>query len=45
MEYKGVTIDTSAIYGGKCSINWWGEDFIFNTLSEAKDFINNELKG
>ena len=45
MRYKGIDIDTSAIYGDKCSINWWGEDFIFDTLDEAKEFINNEIRG
>ena len=44
MTYKGIAIDTSAVYGDKVSVNWWGEDFIFGTLEEAKKFIDDELK-
>lgn len=40
MNYKNQIIDTSTIYGNKVSVNMFGEDFIFNTIEEAKKFID-----
>lgn len=39
MEYKGYTIDTS-VYGNLITVFYEGDDLVFNTVQEAKQFID-----
>lgn len=39
MEYKGYTIDTS-VYGNLITVFYDGDDLVFNTVQEAKEFID-----
>lgn len=43
MDYKGCTIDTSAIYGDKVSVEIEGCDMLFDSVEQAKKYINEEL--
>ena len=39
MDYKGYTIDTS-VYGNLITVFYEGNDLVFNTVQEAKEFID-----
>jgi hypothetical protein len=39
MDYKGYTIDTSC-YGNLITVFYDGDDLVFNTVQEAKEFID-----
>lgn len=43
MDYKGITIDTSAIYGDRVSINIDGDDVLFDSVANAIQYIEEEL--
>lgn len=42
--YNNYVIDTSPIYGNKVSINIEGDDILFETVEDAKNYIDNELQ-
>lgn len=39
MDYKGYTIDDS-VYGNLITVFCEGDDLVFNTVQEAKEFID-----
>ena len=41
--YKSVFIEYDFYGQGEYSIQYCGDDFIFNTLEEAKNFVDTEI--
>lgn len=45
IEYRGIGIDYNFYGQEEYSIQYCGDDYMFKTLEEAKDFIDREIIG
>lgn len=45
IEYKGYYIETNFYGENEISVQYCGDDIIFSTIQEAKEFIDDITKG